>query len=146
MKISNIKAIKNIAWLILFLLITSIAIMILCQFILHKLYYSAGLVLIVVLLIVLLFRIRFTEIDDSGGCFSIRKSHPFTKKGYVSPQIEFPKSSICYFKISDNILSKQIKIIVHSQTTKKSFLLNLFLFTRKQINHIEMLLQEMQRD
>lgn len=142
MKISNKKSVKKIAWITLMLIIVSVLILILSTFTTIILYHKTVSFLIIPCLVILFLRIRFTEIDVSGGCFTIRKIHPFAKKGYVSPRFEFPACAIRQMEISNGFVSRRVKILMVSRTVRKRCQLNLFFFNRKQLARIEMLLQK----
>lgn len=146
MKISNLKAVKILALLNVTLLTVCVFIIILLQFIPHNLYLTPVVIVISVLLSVLLLRIKYIEIDESAACLTIRKIHPFAKKGYVSPIAEFPKTAIRHFEIRNHIFGKRMKIIIQSRSITKRFQFNLFLFRKKHLNQIINVLRMLQKD
>lgn len=146
MKISNLRAVRILAWFITIFLGTFVVLLFLSQFIPHEFYWNPIFLLVIALLSLSLTQIRYTEIDNSAGCLTIRSRHPFAQKGYVTPKIEFPKSAIRHFQIDDNVFRRKIKIIIQTRAVRKRFQINLFLFKSKQIKQIDNLLRIVQTD
>lgn len=137
MKISNRSQIRVMCHLFLVLIGVSLG----GLFLSYK--DSAGMLFFTLLLILvlLILNVRYLEIDVSGGCFTIRKAHPFSTKRYISPTLEFPKSSIKYFSVSEDAFLDCIKIRVKSNSYEKSFRFYTFLFTRKQMDKLRRSIQ-----
>lgn len=132
MKISNIKHIKNFATLDVFL----ICILFISLIFPHKLYWNFAVLILIAILCTILLQIRYIEIDDSGSCFTVRKIHPFAKKGYFPPIVEFPYCAIRHYNIEKGFISKRITIKIQASGMKKNIRLNLLLFNMKQINQL----------
>lgn len=129
MKISNIKIVKAIAYLLLTVnIFPVIGIILLHQFLLNMIFGG-----IIVLIMFFLIRIRSTELENSGGCFIIRQIHPLVTKGYVRPKVEFPITLINQFIIKEGFIAGHLDVKIHSQNSRKKIKLNLFFFGRKQI-------------
>ena len=82
MKISNIKHIKSFVWADI---LTNILLLISLIFP-HNAYWSFIVLLLIPSLFILILQLKYTEIDNSAGCFTVRKIHPFSKKGFVPPK------------------------------------------------------------
>lgn len=132
MKISNVKQIKTVCYIN----ISAISILVILYFIPHKIFWTFAIFVSIILLLIMLLNVRSTVIEDSGGCFTVRKIHPFARKGYYSPKIEFPMSSIKYCRFAVGIFNCHINIKIHNQGYKKSIHFNLPLFNKKQIEYV----------
>ncbi len=136
MKISNCKTIKTIAFSLIILLITCIiALCTLQQMVYHILFFSACL-----LLVFMLFKIRYTTFEISGNCITIRKYHPFTFKKFISPFCELPLSTIKDCVVENITFITTVHLKIKTQRGKKiSLQLLLFGFNsvqQKQIRHL----------
>lgn len=132
MKISNVKQIK----ILCYVNISVVTILIFLLFIPHRAVLTFAIFISVILLLVILLNLRFTVVEDSGGCFTISKIHPLAQKGYFSPQIEFPISSIQYCRFAQGIFNCHISIKIITQVNNKSIHFNLLLFNKEQIKYI----------
>lgn len=129
MKISNAKMVKAIAYLLLTVnIFPVIGIIFLHQFLLNMFFGG-----VIGLIIFFLIRIRSTELENSGGCFIIRQTHPLAMKGYVCPKVEFPITLINQFMIKEGLISDHLDLKINSQNSRKKIKFNLFFFDRKQI-------------
>lgn len=108
----------------------------------HQSYWNYSILLVVCVLIIALGQMRYTEIDDSGGCIAVRKMHPFSKKGYFPPKLEFPYSAIHHYTIKKSFLKCNVKILIQGRTMKKNINLNLLLFNKQQIYDVNNLFEK----
>lgn len=137
MKISNAKIAKALAYILLIANIFPILGIILShQFLLNLIFGG-----IMALILFFLIKIRSTELENSGGCFIIRQSHPLATKGYVRPKVEFPITLINQFMIKEGLIADHLDLKIHSQNSRKKIHFNLFFFDRKQIKMLQSAMQ-----
>lgn len=137
MKISNTKIVKALAYVLLLANIFPILGNILSHQILLNLIFGG----IIALILFFLIRIRSTEVENSGGCFTVRRIHPLATKGYVRPKVELPVILINDFMISEGWIVDYLDLKINSQNSRKRIHLDLFFFDRKQIKTLQSAMQ-----
>ncbi len=134
MKTSNIKFVKSLAYSYIILIFFLLLVMV---------FFRESTLLLIVLctlvcvLFINLVKLRFTEIDNGGECFTVRKMHPFVKKGYYPPKIEFPFSAIRNFEIQNGMINCYIKIKIQSRTIKKNIYITVHFCNSKQLAQLK---------
>ncbi len=137
MKISNAKIVKAATYVLLFAAGFPIMGIVLSHQIFLDLFFCG----IIALILFILIRIRSTEVEDSGGCFTVRRIHPLAPKGYVRPKVEFPISLIRQFMVKEGWIADHLNLKIQSQSSRKSINVDLVLFDRKQIRTLQSAMQ-----
>lgn len=129
MKISNTKIVKVITYLLLSTNIFPVMGIILSHQIFVDLFFCG----IIALILFILIRIRSTELENSGECFTVRRIHPLAPKGYTRPKVEFPVTLINQVTIREGWIADYLDLKIQSQNSRKKIHLNLFFFNKEQI-------------
>jgi len=137
MKISNSKFVKAATYVLLFASVLPIFGIILYKHFFLDLFFCG----VIVLILTFLIRIRSTEVENSGGCFTVRQIHPFSPKGYVRPKVEFPITLIQQFMIKEGFVKDHLNLKIQSQSSRKSIHVDLVFFDRKQIRTLQSAMQ-----
>ncbi len=137
MIISNYKTIKIISFSLVILILTGLAALTVFYYILN---YFLIVLTCLAISIILLFQMRCTTFEISGGCISIKKYHPFTFKKFIYPSCEFPLSSVKNFVLNNVIFTTTVYLEIISRREKK-FPVKLMLFgfsslQKKQIRNL----------
>lgn len=134
MKISNIKFVKSLAYSYIIIIVF----LLLAMFFFHEtIWLLTVLCSLVCAFFIILVKLRFTEIDSAGGCFTVRKMHPFAKKGYYPPEIEFPFSVIRNFEIRNGIINCYVRLSIQSRTIKKNINFTMYFCNSKQLAQLK---------
>lgn len=129
MKISNSKQVRAIAY----------AIVALSVFPIVGIFASKNIFIIFIFLslfialLLIILNLRSVEIENSGECFSVKKTHPFAQKKYVPSKIEFPISAIYQLDIFEGLLVTRMSIKIQTNHSKRNLRISLPLFTKHKI-------------
>ncbi len=115
MKISNYNTIKAAAIVLVFLGV----ILLFSTAFIHQALINALLLSMIALLAVIFFKLKVVIYELSGGCITIRKTHPFTFKRFIAPEIEFPQNSIRDYNFRHNMLQESLILKMRSKSNRK---------------------------
>lgn len=94
-------------------------------------------VVITVSTLTILVNLKYSLIEYSGCCLTVRRMNPFTFKRFIRPVVELPFSSIKSFAISNGLITDCIIIKMQSSNSSRCIKINFFLFNKKQILNLE---------
>lgn len=137
MKISNAGRIKLLAYV----MVVFITMALFVSLFTRSIYVNFALYASVVLFLLAFLRLKSTELDSSGSCFTVRRRHPFKEKGYIRPEVEFPISSVQEVFVRKAALSCRFNVKIHSQNSGKNFRINLLLFDQKKLEKLQAVIQ-----
>ena len=113
-----------------------------CIIINSRTLIDSMLILTIILLIFALTKVKMIVYEFSGGCVTIRKTHPFSSKKFIRPEIEFPQNYIKDYNVRHNIILGSLILKVHSKRKKNySVKVGLFGFSYNQRKSITSSLQ-----
>ncbi len=134
MKISNFTVARNIAYTQLI----TICIIIIFVVSTHQLYRNLILILFSVLLIYCFIRIRTVVFEFSGGCVTVRSSHPLTYKKFIVPEFELPYTSINHVSIERRICFSVLIFNIRSNRSKNyKVKINILGLSKRQKNNLQ---------
>ena len=134
MKVSNLKFAKRQSYILLFGLIITSSAVVICGWMIYNIFIIPLLLIFIYLFIVC----KSTSIELSGGCFTIRKSHPLTFNRFITPYFELPYSRLLEYKMDKSFSTSKLILKVNSER-KNKFILKISLrgFTSVQIVKLE---------
>lgn len=138
MKISNLKKIKVMGYVMIVLSILPI----IGFFISENTIWKLGCLLFFIAIVLVIINLRGIELENSGECFSLKERHPFAEKKYVPSKIELPLLLINELDIQEGIFANRMNIKIRSNHSVKKIRIRLPLFTRHQILNIKTLLEK----
>lgn len=138
MKISNTRRVKLLAYVMLLFMALALG----ASLFTENRYVDLLLYANVLIFSFAFFKLRCTELDSSGSCFTVRRKHPFKEKGYIRPEVEFPISSVKEVCLDRAAISCSFNVKIQSQSSGKNFRLNLLFFDQKKLERLQYLIQE----
>ncbi|MCY0970138.1 hypothetical protein [Chryseobacterium wangxinyae] len=128
MKISNHTTIKAIAIILVFLGV----VLLLSIVFIHQELVSDFLLFMIVPLVVIFFKLEVVIYELSGGWITIRKTHPFTFKKFIAPEIELPENSIRDYNFIHNPLQESLVLDMQRSDRKFAIKIQLLGFSHQQ--------------
>lgn len=138
MKISNTKRIKFLAYAMLMLM----ALALVATLFTHNKYVNLLLYAKILFFSFTFIKLKCTELDSSGSCFTVRRKHPFKEKGYIRPEVEFPISAVREVNLNKAAISCSFNMKIQSQSSGKNFRLNLLFFDQEKLERMQYSIQE----
>lgn len=134
MKISNLRFITTIACFLLIIIFTVLT----AALLIKRTVYDLALVLMAAVLIVGFIKLEFVCFELSGGCISIRKSHPFTFKKFLPPTFELPQDYLRHYDLHNGLGIGVLKLKLKSSKDKKFMVkIRLIGFSKSQKYNVE---------